>query len=621
MEWNRTEVPYPKDHCLHELFEEQVERTPDAVAVAFQDRQLTYRQLNERANQLARHLQGLGVGPDTLVGICMERSPEMVVGLLGILKAGGAYVPLDPSYPGERLAFMLRDSGAPVLLTDQRLRDQLEFRSLNARILCLDADWEAIAMSLTENPKGGAGSENLAYVIYTSGSTGEPKGVEIKHCGLLNLIFWHRRNYQVVPADRATQLAGVGFDAAVWELWPYLSAGASIHMPDEEIRLLPEKLRDWLVENEISLTFVPTPLAEALVALTWPPKVALRAMLTGGDRLTRHASRSLPFPLVNHYGPTEDTVVTTCGVVDIEGQGGKAPPIGKPIANTQTYVVDSRLQPVPIGVPGELLIGGDGLARGYLRRPGLTAEKFIANPFSREPGERLYRTGDLVRYSSTGAIEFLGRNDDQVKIRGFRIELGEIESALAAHPAVRAAVVLAREDVPGEKRLAAYAATHSLAPSVNELRDYLKKRMPDYMVPSAFFILEQLPLTPHGKIDRTALPAPDSGDTLRVEPATEVENKVADIVASLLGIDHVDPQENFFDLGGHSLLGAQLIARVRAAFGINLPLRKVFEAATVSELSAEIEEILVAEVEAMSEDEVLRAADLTSPSPREELSH
>ena len=343
VEWNRTEVAYPKDRCVHELFEEQVERTPDAVAVVFQDKQLTYRQLNGRANQLAHHLQRLGVGPDTLVAICVERSLEMVVGLLGILKAGGAYVPLDPSYPGERLEFMLRDSDALVFLTHQRLRDQLETGSPKSRMLCLDADWDTIAASPTGNCKSCAGPENLAYVIYTSGSTGEPKGVEIKHGGLLNLIFWHRRNYQVVPADRATQLAGVGFDASVWELWPYLSAGASIHMPDEDTRLLPEKLRDWLVEHEISLTFVPTPLAEALVALTWPPKVALRAMLTGGDRLTRHASPSLPFPLVNHYGPTEDTVVTTCGVVDIEGQGGKAPAIGKPIANTQTYVVDSRL--------------------------------------------------------------------------------------------------------------------------------------------------------------------------------------------------------------------------------------------------------------------------------------
>lgn len=616
VEWNQTAVAYPKERCVHELFEEQAERAPEAVAVVFEDEQLTYRQLNERANQLARHLQGLGVGPDTLVAICVERSLEMVVGLLGILKAGGAYVPLDPSYPGARLAFMLRDSGTLLLLTHQRLRDQLEVGSPNTGILCLDTDWETIGRSPTENPKCDAGPENLAYVIYTSGSTGEPKGVEIAHGALLNLIFWHRRTYQVSPVDRATQLAGVGFDASVWELWPYLSAGASIHIPDEDTRLLPEKLRDWLVEREITLSFVPTPLAEALVALPWPSNIALRTLLTGGDRLTCHASASLPFPLVNHYGPTEDTVVSTCAVVDVESQDGKSPPIGKPIANAQTYVVDGRLQPVPIGVPGELLVGGAGLARGYLRRPELTAEKFIANPFGRDPGARLYKTGDLVRYSSTGAIEFLGRNDDQLKIRGFRIELGEIESALAGHPAVQAAVVLAREDVPGEKRLTAYAATRSLAPSVTDLRDYLKRRLPDYMIPSGFVFLEQFPLTPHGKIDRAALPAPDSGNTLRDEagapPVTGVENTVAGIVASLLGVDQVDAQANFFALGGHSLLGAQLIARIRAAFGIILPLRRVFDAATVAELSADIEEILVAEVEAMSEDEVRPSYD---PAP------
>ena len=605
VEWNQTAVAYPTERCLPELFEEQVERAPNAAAVVFEGKQLTYRQLNQRANQLAHHLQGLGVGPDTLVAICVERSLDMVVGLLGILKAGGAYVPLDPSYPSARLAFMLRDSDARLLLTDQRLRKRLEDGSPNTGILCLDTDWETIGKSRSENPRCGAGPESLAYVIYTSGSTGEPKGVEITHGGLLNLIFWHRYAYHVSPADRATQLAGVGFDASVWELWPYLSAGASIHIPDEDTRLLPERLRDWLVEHEVTLSFVPTPLAEALVALPWPSNTALRTLLTGGDRLTCHAP-ALPFALVNHYGPTENTVVTTCAVVDLESRDGKVPPIGKPIGNTQTYVVDSQLQPVPIGVPGELLVGGAGLARGYLRRPELTAEKFIVSPFSRDPGARLYKTGDLVRYSPTGSIEFLGRNDDQLKIRGFRIESGEIESALAEHPAIQAAVVLAREDVPGEKRLTAYAATGSLAPTVTDLRDYLKKRLPDYMIPSAFVFLRQFPLTPHGKIDRAALPAPESTNTLRDEVDAPsmmgVEKTVAGIVASLLGVAQVDAQANFFELGGHSLLGAQLIAQIRAAFGISLPLRRVFDAATVAGLSADIEEILVTEVEAMSED-------------------
>ena len=495
-----------------------------------------------------------------------------------------------------------------MLLTHRSLLDRLQFGNADCRILCLDTDWDTIAKSPARNTRSGVGPENLAYVIYTSGSTGEPKGVELRHGGLLNLIFWHRQAYQVSPTDRATQLAGVGFDASVWELWPYLTAGASIDMPDEDTRLQPEKLRDWLVEHDITLSFVPTPLAEVLMALPWPSNVALRAMLTGGDRLTRRVPPSLPFPLVNHYGPTESTVVTTCAIVDIEGEGGKTPPLGRPIANTQVYLLDRHLQPVPIGVPGELHIGGDGLARGYLHRAELTAEKFIADPFNGQTGARLYRTGDLARYSSSGTIEFLGRNDDQVKIRGFRIELGEIESVLAEYPGVRATVVAAREDESGEKRLVAYATTHSLPPTVTVLREHLKKRMPDYMIPSAFVILEQFPLTPNGKVDRAALPSPDNANTLRdasgPAPGTDVEKTVAGILASLLKVDRVDAQANFFALGGHSLLGTQLIARIRDAFGINLPLRRVFEAPTVVELSAEIEEILVAEVEAMSEDEV-----------------
>jgi len=450
--------------------------------------------------------------------------------------------------------------------------------------------------------------ENLAYVIYTSGSTGEPKGVELMHGGLLNLIFWHRRTYQVSLADKATQLAGVGFDASVWELWPYLTAGASIHMPEEDTRLLPEKLRDWLVGHEITLSFVPTPLAEALVALPWPAKVSLRAMLTGGDRLTCHVPPSLPFPLVNHYGPTESTVVTTCAVVDIHSQDGKAPPIGKPIANTLVYLLDSQLHPVPIGLPGELHIGGDGLARAYHNRPELTAEKFILNPFSGKHGARLYKTGDLARYLPSGTIEFLGRNDDQLKIRAFRIELGEIESVLAGHPGVRASVVTASEDGLGEKRLVAYATLQPPKPTVSELREHLKKQMPDYMIPSAFVILEQFPLTPNGKVDRAALPSPASANTLPEEadvaPLTVVEKTVAGIVAALLGRDRVDAEANFFELGGHSLMATQLIARVRDEFRINLPLVKVFESPTVSDLSADIEQILVAEVEAMSEEEI-----------------
>jgi amino acid adenylation domain-containing protein len=609
-DWNRTDSPYPKDRCVHELVQEQAKLAPDAIATVCGKSQLTYRQLNARANQLAHHLQNLGVRPDTLVAVCVERSCEMIVALLGILKAGGAYVPLDPGSPAERLSFMIHDSGAPVLLTQNRLRDQLRVGS-SCKVICIDTDWPTIAQSPAENPARSAGPTNLAYTIYTSGSTGEPKGVELNHHGLLNLIFWHRRTYNVTPADRATQLAGVGFDASVWELWPYLTAGAAIIMPDEETRLLPEKLRDWLVQHCITLSFVPTPLAEAMIGLPWPEKISLRAMLTGGDRLNRLVPANLPFKLINHYGPTESTVVTTCCAVEVEGPKPKAPPIGRPIDNTQVYLLDHNQRPVPIGIPGELHIGGDSLARGYLRRPELTTKKFIPNPFDAARSARLYNTGDLARYLPDGTIEFVGRNDDQVKIRGFRIELGEIESVLAAHPAVRAAAVMAREDgggeKRGEKRLVAYVTTQPEVPAVDELREHLKNRMPDYMIPSAFVILDQFPLTTNGKVDRAALPAPDDENMLIDEagdaPATEVEKTVAGILASLLGLQQVDAQANFFALGGHSLLGTQLIARIRDAFGINLPLRRVFEAPTVAELSADIEEILLADVEAMSDDE------------------
>lgn len=604
--WNHTSAAYPQDRGVQALFEEQAARSPGALAVTSRETQLTYRQLNERANQLAHHLRALGVGPDSLVGICMERSPEMIAGQLAILKAGGAYVPMDPAYPKERLAFMLNDAGIRVLLTQKKLEPDLRSAGSDRQIICLDGDQKHLADFSRENPANPTRTDHLAYVIYTSGSTGEPKGVELTHQNLLNLVFWHRQAYQVTPADRATQLAGVGFDASVWELWPYLTAGAAIHIPDEETRLAPEKLRDWLVKNEITLSFVPTPLAENLIGLPWPARVALRAMLTGGDRLTRHAPPALPFSLINHYGPTESTVVTTCGTVLTEGHNAKAPSIGRPIANTQVYLLDQHLQPVPIGVLGELFIGGDGLARGYLNRPALTAEKFITARFNGK-SPRLYKTGDLARYLPTGEIEFIGRNDDQVKIRGFRIELGEIETILAEHPGIGSAVVVARGDNHGDKRLIGYVTTDVPELGKAELREFLKARVPDYMVPSAFAVLDRFPLTPNGKVDRAALPDPDDTNLLRNEnaaaPATEIEKTVAAILADLLKLNDVDVRANFFDLGGHSLLGTQLIARIGEIYRIELPLRQVFESPTVAELSAEIENMLVAEIAAMTEEE------------------
>jgi len=452
IKWN-DQVQYPKNLCIHQLFELQVEQTPDAVAVVFEDKQLTYQELNSLSNQIAHHLLSLGVGPEVLVGICTERSLEMVVGLLGILKAGAAYLPLDPTYPQERLNWILEDAHVAVLLTTQQLVKSLKIQVPS--IVCLDSDCNTIAQQSVKNVVSSVSVDNLIYVIYTSGSTGKPKGVSVAHASLLNLIFWHQTAFSVSPTDRATQMAAVAFDACGWEIWPYLAAGASIHFASEETRTSPTKLRDWLLEQEITISFVPTLLTERILALDWPESCALRTLLTGGDKLQQYPPVSLPFEVVNNYGPTENTVVTTSGLVSPKEQLG-LPTIGRAIANNQVYLLDAQLQPVPIGAKGELYISGSGLARGYINHPELTAQRFIPHPFSQKPGARLYKTGDMARYRPDGKIEFLGRIDEQVKIRGFRIELGEIEAVLAQHPAVQQTVVLAREDVPGDQRLVAY---------------------------------------------------------------------------------------------------------------------------------------------------------------------
>ena len=489
IDWNNTQVNYAQDRCIHELFEAQAEQTPEAIAIVF-EAQLTYRELNYRANQLAHYLQHLGVGPEVLVGICVDRV-EMIVGLLAILKAGGAYLPLDPTYPSERLSFMLEDAQVSVLITQQAIASKLSLRkdaktqsqegpeTLRAfaplreqnPIVYLDGDWNTIAQQPTENPTSNVTTDNLAYVIYTSGSTGKPKGVQVQHRSLLNLVFWHQRAFAVSPLDRVTQIATTAFDACGWEIWPYLAAGASIHFPDHETRTSLEQLQDWLVSNAITLSFLPTPLAKRVLQADWPQETALRILLTGGDTLHQRPAISLPFTVVNNYGPTENTVVTTSGVVK-SGMGGWGdeemggwgdgeisqglPTIGRPIANVQVYLLDSQLQPVPVGARGELYVGGEGLARGYLNRPALTAERFVPHPYSSQPGARLYRTGDLGRYRPDGTIEFLGRVDEQVKIRGFRVELGEIEAALAQHPAVHEAVVTTQEEESGDRYLVAY---------------------------------------------------------------------------------------------------------------------------------------------------------------------
>jgi amino acid adenylation domain-containing protein len=594
VEWNDTAFEYPTDKCIHQLFESQVERTPDAVAVVFENQQLTYRELNQQANQLAHYLQTLGVRPEVLVGICVERSLEMVVGLLGILKAGGAYVPLDPHYPQERLSYMLEDAQVSVILTQQHLLEKLQQHQ--TQLVYLDTDWRLISQLNQDHPLTAIQTTNLAYVIYTSGSTGQPKGVMVAHQGLLNLVFWHQQTFKITSLDKATQLAGTGFDAAVWELWPYLTAGASIYLVKPELLTSPINLRDWLISQKITMSFVPTPVAQELLSLEWATEsIALRYILTGGDKLHQYPSVSIPFQVVNNYGPTENTVVTTSGLVVAQEQNQISPTIGQPIANTQVYILDQQLQPVPVGVPGELHIGGAGLARGYLNRPELTQEKFIPNPFKETQGSRLYKTGDLARYLPDGNIEYLGRIDNQVKIRGFRIELGEVEAVLTQHPVVRETVVIARENSAGDKQLVAYLVPHQEpAPTNSDLRHFLKAQLPDYMMPSAFVVLEALPLTPNGKVDRRALPQPELRPELEptfVAPQTPTEELVASIWEKVLRVSQVGINDNFFELGGHSLLATQLLLQVNDACRVELPLSKLFEAPTVASLSNYIEAI------------------------------
>jgi amino acid adenylation domain-containing protein/non-ribosomal peptide synthase protein (TIGR01720 family) len=596
-QWNDTGRDYPLDRLAHQLVEQQAARAPESIAAIFKGHQLSYKELNERANQLAHYLRQRGVGPEAIVGILMERSTEMLVAMLAVFKAGGAYLPLDPEYPRERLSFMLNDSGAKVLLSQESLRQQLVPDDAPT-IFYLDTGWQHVARESSENLTNSATADNLAYVIYTSGSTGTPKGTLIPHSALLNLISWHREQYQLGASDRSTQLAGLGFDASVWELWPVLCAGATLLIADEETRAVPARLRDWLLHEQVTISFVPTPLAEKLLELEWPQSGGLRHMLTGGDRLHRRPVEGLPFALINHYGPTECAVVASAGVVDAgSARGGELPAIGRPIANAQVFILDERMQPVPVGVRGELYIGGRGVGRGYLNRAELTADRFVPHPYSAEPGARLYRTGDLARYLQDGNIEFIDRADEQVKLRGYRIELGEIEAMLRQHAAVREAIVLLREDEPGEKRLVAYVVAEDEQQVTSSLlREHLRTKLPDYMLPHAFVVLDALPLTPNGKVDRRALPVPEQmraqlGEDF-VQPRTPVEEMMAGIWAAVLGVERVGVHDNFFELGGHSLLATQVISQLREVFRVELPLRSIFELRTVARLAESVEAAL-----------------------------
>ena len=581
VEWNDTETVYLQSKCIHQLFEAQVEQRPNAIAVVFKDKKLTYEQLNHRANQLAHHLQALGVGPEILVGICTERSLEMIVGLLGILKAGGAYVPLDPAYPIERLSFMLENAQPPVLLTQEHLLDQLP--SCWAQVVCLDSDWEAIAQESEQNPINEVAAKNLAYVIYTSGSTGTPKGVLLEHQGLCNLAQAQERMFDVQPNSRVLQFASLSFDASIWEIVMALCSGASLCLGTKDSLRPGADLMRLLREQSITHATLP-PTALATLPIEELPN--LQTVVVAGEacspELVAQWSKGRRF--FNAYGPTESTV---CATVAECTSGNTHPPIGRPIANTQVYILDRYLRPVPIGVPGELYIGGASLARGYLHLPELTKEKFIPNFFSQEEGSRLYKTGDLARYLPDGNIEYLGRRDHQAKIRGFRIELGEIEVVLARHPAVREAVVIAREDQPGHKQLVGYVVPNKEKLTSNELRQFLKPKLPEYMIPTAFVVLEAMPLTPNQKIDRRALPAPDlegSRSVIFVAPDTPTQQLIANIIAEVLQIKQVGIHDNFFELGGHSLNATQVVSRLRETINVELSLRSLFEFPTVAQL-------------------------------------
>jgi amino acid adenylation domain-containing protein len=589
-----TRHSYSLEMLVPHLIAEQVRKTPEALALASGRQSLTYSQLDGWTNRLAHRLTSLGVGPDVPVAICLQRSPEMVVAALAVMKASGAYVPMDPDFPVDRLQFMLADTQAKVLITQEQNPGRLP--SGNWQVVVVDRERPSSSQRVPELQPVSIGAEDLAYVVYTSGSTGRPKGVKITHGGLLNLIRWHCRAFSITSADRASQVANVGFDAAVWEIWPYLTAGASVHFPDDETRGGARALHDWLLEREITVSFVPTSLAERLMSEEWPTQTSLRLLLTGADTLRHFPPANLPFRLINNYGPTECTVVATSGVVLPDDRSDAQPTIGSAIDNVQTYILDEQRRPVPVGTVGELYIGGAGVARGYLNRPDQDAEYFVPNPFSGRPNDRLYRTGDLARYQPDGQIGFVGRIDDQIKIRGYRIEPNEIMTVLNQYPEVQASMVVARADTNGDKRLVAYLVNSDSQLVRNDLQDYLRTYLPDYMVPAVFVRLNSFPLNNSGKIDRSALPAPTAlntiGDQVYIAPRTAVEKQMVSILAELLGMERVGVNDNFFFLGGHSLLGTQLIARARDSFGIELPLRTVFDWPTAAELSVEIERMI-----------------------------
>jgi amino acid adenylation domain-containing protein/non-ribosomal peptide synthase protein (TIGR01720 family) len=593
VEWNQTQQDYPQNLCIHQLFEAWVEQTPDAIALIFKGEQLTYRELNSKANQLANYLQTLGVKPETLVGICIEPSLEMIVGILGILKAAGAYVPIDPTYPSERIAYMLDDSQLAVLLTQEKLVTSLPQHQ--AQVICLDSDWKEISTESKSSPITSLTPENLAYVIYTSGSTGKPKGVLVAHRGLCNLSQAQIKLFDVQPDSCVLQFASISFDASIWEIVMALCAGARLYLGTREELQPGQPLLELLQEQEIThLTLVPS----ALAALSSENLPALQNIIVAGEPcppslVIQWASGRRFF---NAYGPTESTV---CATVAQCFEDMDMLPIGRPIANTKIYILDRYLQPVPIGVPGELHLASVGLAKGYLNRPELTDSKFIANPFSQKLSDRLYKTGDLVRYGNDGQIEFVGRIDDQVKIRGFRIELGEIESVLNQHPQVKDAIVIVKEDELKTKRLYGYFIPKTEALTFQELRQFIQDRLPDYMIPAFLIPLESFPLTPNGKVDRRALPLPKiNPNELEnyATPSTKNEQILAQIWQEVLGLKTISINDNFFELGGDSILAIQIIAKANQE-GLEITPKQLFGYQTIAQLAILAETTAATEID------------------------
>ncbi|WP_430014744.1 MupA/Atu3671 family FMN-dependent luciferase-like monooxygenase [Microcystis protocystis FBCC-A270] len=597
VDWNNTKTDYPQDQCIHQLFEAQVERTPDAIAVVFETQQLTYSELNCRANQLAHYLQKLGVKPDELVGICLERSLDMIVGLLAILKVGGAYVPIDPDYPQERISFMLQDTQVKILLTCESLQTSLP--NHQSIVVCLDKDWQPINQASQENLNSTVSADNLAYIIYTSGSTGKPKGVEITHRSVNRLLFGV--NYVHLDAtQRFLQMAPIAFDASTFEIWGALLHGARCVIFTENIPT-STSLQNAIDKNGITVLWLTAALFNKIIDDNSQALSGIKQLLIGGEALSvahvHKALAALPLTqITNGYGPTESTTFTCCYPIPKQLEAAiKSIPIGRPISNTQVYILDSYLQPVPIGVVGELHIGGFGVARGYLNRPELTQEKFIANPFSNDPDARLYKTGDLARYLPDGDIEYLGRIDNQVKIRGFRIELGEIEAVLLSHPQVREAVVLVNESDRSENRaLVAYIVPNDPACTTQSLREFVKRQLPDYMIPAYWLVLEKLPLTSNGKIDRRALPLPNPELNRSIDyvaPKNPTQEAIAAIFGQVLKLEKVGIYDNFFEIGGNSLQATQVISRLRESFALELPLRRLFEQPTVADLALAVTDI------------------------------